>query len=142
MPLGKRELQRLIAKKEQKLKRTHILTEEEWIKKEKGFLQDKSKEYQKKSYLAYCCACSSGKYRTEIELKLLNKILFKYYQPKNRKPTKLALAKIKLEQLEEEYKNGSIVKQHEIRADLENLREYVKKTERLNKLKKEIEIEL
>ncbi len=143
MPLGKRDLQKLIKQRKDAIERyaqeLELLKDKEiYIEKNKDFLKGKNSETIDSYHRIELCSKDLAKIRNEDELALLQEILQKYYQTNKRSPTKLEQAKQKLKQLEKEYKNGSIVKQYEIKDDIEDLREYIEKTERLKELKKEI----
>jgi len=151
MPLNKTKLIKMIKKREEKLQRytkelEALKDKKNWREKEKNKdrLKDKSEEDIEGYYKIDTCSISIAQFSDEIEIELLNKILNKYYQPKQRKPrkpSKFEQAKERLQQLEKQYNEGSIIIKTDLQWEIDNLRSFISGIEQMERAEKALKEE-
>ena len=135
MPLGKRELLRIIKTEEDYL---------DYLKKnlkdiENGKFKHEDPEYQK----IESCSNSVSTIVHESRIEVLNEILIAYYQPKKRKPTKLEFLEACLEYVEKRIPKFKSKKRHRYKTTwkfflVNELKEKIEKLRKLKKIRTEI----
>jgi len=147
MPLNKTKLMKMIEKRKKLIinnRQRLSLTKETFMEQNKEFLQNKTEDYLNKSYEVFLCSIDTGIYNKETEIALLTEILNKYYQPKQRKPrkpSKFEQAKERLQQLEKQYNEGSIIIKTDIQWEIDNLRSFISGIEQMERAEKALKEE-